>query len=203
MEEEEAIQKKFLDTMREKVAGKYDLEIEEEKVKHIETAWCEKFTAKLWQVITHSTEGIIKQVADNKEESGLKSWMKLMRNYDQLQTVDKQSHMAKSIYTERHFGRAKTHEQLRAKINDYEQELARFNEKYGEEGKGDDQIISKDMQLMAIKLMLPEEMLSRFKGDMPKETATLKEEINNYIDDCRATKAMNRNHEKAPLGSTM
>ena len=114
----------------------------------------------------------------------------MTRNFDEVQTVDKQAHMANHSYADKHSGTANTHGHLRLKIGEYEEELARFNLKYGEgEETG---VANQDMQQMTIKLMLPDGMRAGFSGDMPEDPGKLKERIGDYIGDCRAAAAMER-----------
>ena len=84
----------------------------------MEKEWYEKFSAKLWQVLNHSTEGAAKQMSDNVEESGVKGWMQMLGRDDQRQGADMLAEMARLIYTDKHIGKAKTTEQAKIKLTE-------------------------------------------------------------------------------------
>ena len=99
--------------------------------------------------------------------------------------------MVRLIYTGKSLGKAKTHEGLKAKTNEYEQDLSRFNKKHVP--ADGDTPIKEDVQVMAVKLMMPDEMLTRSKAEMPEMMRPLKENVFKYVNDCRSTTTMERN----------
>ena len=95
-----------------------------------EEEWYETVSMKLWQVITHSTDGEARKMADNSEQSGIIGWRNLVTHYDPRQGIDMSSDMSRIVYPREHFGRAKDVGQAKILLNEYQQEVKRYNNKY-------------------------------------------------------------------------
>ena len=118
------------------------------------------------------------RLADNAEESGVDAWTRMVAHYDQRQGTDVTTEMPRLIWTNESFGKAATLEEAKTRINEYEQEVARF------EQKRKNHIIDEELKEVAIRRMMPEEITKKFNGGKVA-VQDLFNNIIRYVDDSR------------------
>ena len=154
--DEKEIRKAFAEEMRDYARVKYKIELktkdEEEERDIFEEEFYDTISMKMWQIITHCVEGDAKRLANNAEQSGTIGWIQLVSHYDPRKGIDMSSDMARVVYPTQYIGKAKDIHQAKIVLNDYLQEITKYNLKYPFDP------INPEIEIMAIRALMPEEV---------------------------------------------
>ena len=138
----------------------------------------------MWQIIIHNTESTsqARKLSDNTMQSGLLGWMKLVTHYDPRQGIDMSAELARIVHPTEYFGKAKDIAQTKVLLNEYQQEVARYNAKYPKEA------LNKDIEMMSIRMIMPEEINNKLTGETFEDKWELIKRINKIVEDSRTTR---------------
>ena len=114
----------------------------------------------MWQIKIRTTEASsqARKLSDNTLQSGLLGWMKLVTHYDPGQGIDMSAELARIVHPKEYFGKARDIAHAKILLNEYQQEVARYNAKYPKE------TLNQDIEMMSIRMIMPEEINNRITG---------------------------------------
>ena len=134
---------------------------------------------RMSQIIIHNTETTsqARKLSDNVAQSGLLAWIKLVNHYDPRQGIDMSVELASIVHPIEYFGNAKDIAHAKVVLNEYQQEVARYNSKYPEE------TLNKDIEMMSIRMIMPEEVTNKITGEAFEDKWQLIKRINKIVED--------------------
>ena len=179
------IKQQLIEEMREQAKDKYKIciqdAVEQEEREVFEEEWYDTVTTKMWQIIIHNTETTsqARKLSDNASQSGLLGWMKLVTHYDPRQGIDMSAELARIVHPREYFGRATDIAHAKVLLNEYQQEVARYNAKYPKE------TLNKDIEIMSIRMIMPDEINNKITGETFEDKWQLIKRINKIVEDSR------------------
>ena len=186
--DEAEIKEKLVEALRAQAEHKYNISIcdpiEKQEQQVFEEEWYDTVTTKTWQVILHNTETTsqARKLSENALQSGLLGWMKLVNHYDPRQGIDMSAELARIVHPQEYFGKAKDIAHAKVLLNEYQQEVARYNAKYPREA------LNKDIEMMSIRMIMPEEINNKITGETFEDKWQLIKRINKIVEDSRTTR---------------